>query len=483
MAEFKVLIVDDSPFMRRVFSDVVDADPAFKVLATASNGIEAVDLALKLKPDIITMDLEMPQMNGLEALQRIMEILPIPIIMLSAVTDNGTRDTIKALQYGALDFIRKPDGAVKLDIVQVGVQLLEKLRIALETMNSGSFRMLPAVEEKAEPLPSLHEPDINVAVLPLQEEKRVHSIPLKQTLTKAITKPIQPVIDSAKSIEKLPKAPLAPAARELLKPHKPLKPLKPFKPSPLAESRTPVESELVMGTKLASTAVDKLTPKRTPKALPPTDKRSQEKEGTKSNQTSTTFSHLVAIGTSTGGPRALHEVLTGIPADYPAPILVVQHMPPKFTHSLAQRLDNFCSIHVREAVDGEGVESATAYIAPGGYHMSLAKDNKGLYRIKLTQEGPRSGHMPSVDVLFESLLGQQQLKRHIVLMTGMGSDGAKGMKALQEDGAMTTIAEAENTCVVYGMPRSAVELEAVSHLLPLQQIAPKLVQEVMHRIR
>ena len=175
----------------------------------------------------------------------------------------------------------------------------------------------------------------------------------------------------------------------------------------------------------------------------------------------------MAIGTSTGGPRALHEVLTGIPADYPAPILVVQHMPPKFTHSLAQRLDNFCSIHVREAVDGEGVESATAYIAPGGYHMSLAKDNKGLYRIKLTQEGPRSGHMPSVDVLFESLLGQQQLKRHIVLMTGMGSDGAKGMKALQEDGAMTTIAEAENTCVVYGMPRSAVELEAVSHLLPI----------------
>ena len=248
MAEFKVLIVDDSPFMRRVFSDVVDADPAFKVLATASNGLKPLTLALKLKPDIITMDLEMPQMNGLEALQRIMEILPIPIIMLSAVTDNGTRDTIKALQYGALDFIRKPDGAVKLDIVQVGVQLLEKLRIALETMNNGSFRMLPAVEEKAESLPSPPEPDINVAVLPLQEEKRVHSIPLKQTLTKAITKQIQPVIDSAKSIEKLPKAPLAPAARELLKPHKPLK-LKPFKPSPLAESRTSVESELETGDK------------------------------------------------------------------------------------------------------------------------------------------------------------------------------------------------------------------------------------------
>jgi two-component system chemotaxis response regulator CheB len=184
------------------------------------------------------------------------------------------------------------------------------------------------------------------------------------------------------------------------------------------------------------------------------------------------------MGTSTGGPRALHEVLTGIPADFPAPILVVQHMPPKFTHSLAQRLDNFCNIQVREAVDGEVIETATAYIAPGGRHMTLGKKANGKYRIILSDEGPRGGHMPSVDVTFESLLGQQQLKRHVVLMTGMGSDGAKGMKALQMDGAVTTIAEAEQTCVVYGMPRSAVELGAASHVIPLQTIASVLVQEV-----
>jgi two-component system chemotaxis response regulator CheB len=156
-------------------------------------------------------------------------------------------------------------------------------------------------------------------------------------------------------------------------------------------------------------------------------------------------------------------------------------MPPKFTNSLAQRLDNFCSIHVREAVDQEPVETATAYIAPGGRHMTLKKDAKGKFRIHLSDEGPRGGHMPSVDVMFESLLGHQQLKRHVVLMTGMGSDGAKGMKALQSDGAVTTIAEAEQTCVVYGMPRSAVELGAVSHLLPLQEIASTLVQGVKLR--
>jgi two-component system chemotaxis response regulator CheB len=156
-------------------------------------------------------------------------------------------------------------------------------------------------------------------------------------------------------------------------------------------------------------------------------------------------------------------------------------MPPKFTNSLAQRLDSFCSIHVREAKDGEVVETATAYIAPGGRQMSLSKDTGGKYRIKLSDEGPRSGHMPSVDFMFESLIGQRQLKRHAVLMTGMGSDGAKGMLALRQDGAQTTIAEAEQTCVVYGMPRSAVELGAATHQLPLQGIAPALVQEVKFR--
>jgi two-component system, chemotaxis family, protein-glutamate methylesterase/glutaminase len=437
MPEFKVLIVDDSPFMRKVFSDVIDADASFKVLATASNGKEAVNLALKLKPDIITMDLEMPHMNGIEALQLIMAIHPTPVIMLSAVTDNGTRDTIKALQYGALDFIRKPDRAVKLDIHQVGVQLLEKLHIALESMNEGVFRMMPAVEEKM--------------VSPPQS-------------TSSITELVSGVLEEVNN-------PLVSSARRQY-----------LSPIPKKEIQFNAETIRLMEIKTDSeNAVKELPAKRLPKTAVHSEKPAQTNADLKNNHTSTLFSHLVAIGTSTGGPRALHEVLTGIPADFPAPILVVQHMPPKFTHSLAQRLDKFCNIHVREAVDQEPVETATAYIAPGGKHMSLGKDAKGKFRIHLSDEGPRGGHMPSVDVMFESLLGHQQLKRHVVLMTGMGSDGAKGMKALQLDGALTTIAEAEQTCVVYGMPRSAVELGAVSHLIPLQEIASTLVQGVKLR--
>lgn len=482
MSEFNVLIVDDSPFMRRVFSDFVDSDSAFKVLATASNGIEAVDLTLKLRPDIITMDLEMPQMNGLEALKRIMAIHPVPVIMLSAVTDNGTRDTIKALQYGAFDFIRKPDGAVKLDIQQVGEQLLEKLHIAVEMMNNGTFRMLPAVEEK---VASISLPVVNVpkSTKLLEFELQNPLIVDTDNSRKSKLEAEQPLAAPSSTI----RSDLATNNETFTNTRKPLLTSTPASSSGKLKPKAPElqqasEIMLKQERKVASADMEKKIPaKREPKTAVPLEKQGQSKVEAKNNIVSTTFTQLVAIGTSTGGPRALHEVLTCLPADFPAPVLVVQHMPAKFTHSLAQRLDSYCNIHVREAVDGEPVETATAYIAPGGKHMSLHKDGKGKFWVKLTEEGPRSGHMPSVDVLFESLIGHQQLKRHIVLMTGMGSDGARGMKSLQSDGASTTIAEAEQTCVVYGMPRSAVELGAVSHLIPLQEIASTLVKEVKLR--
>ncbi|PRX72483.1 two-component system chemotaxis response regulator CheB [Cohnella sp. SGD-V74] len=495
MTELKVLIVDDSPFMRKVFSDVIDIDSAFKVLATACDGEEAVKLTLELKPDIITMDLEMPRMNGIEALQNIMAMRPTPVIMLSAVTDNGTRDTIRALQFGAIDFIRKPDGAVKLDIRQVGEQLLEKLRIVAETIDKGPLRMLPAVVEKAaEEAPSSPSPAARAvretkeaalaaaaaAESPPGEESAGNSSSSKEAPVKKPTIALPRIDKPQKLIRRETEIrksdpPARPAFAGAPKPPKPQEPPEILrKPARATDGGTPltvVKKEARPPLRQPNVA-QTVAPNAPPPAAPPPP---AEPKPTSS------FTQIVAIGTSTGGPRALHEVLTGIPADFPAPILVVQHMPPKFTHSLAQRLDSFCSIHVREATDGEQIETATAYIAPGGKHMSLAKDASGKYRVKLSNEGPRSGHMPSVDVLFESLIGHRQLKRHAVLMTGMGSDGAKGMKALLDDGAQTTIAEAEQTCVVYGMPRSAVELGAATHQVPLQGIAPVLVQEMKSR--
>lgn len=476
MPEFNVLIVDDSPFMRKVFSDVIDADASFRVLATAGNGMEAVELALKLRPDIITMDLEMPQMNGIEALRRIMSVRPTPVIMLSAVTDNGTRDTIKALQYGAFDFIRKPDGAVKLDIRQVGEQLIEKLHIAVQTVSNGAFRMLPAVEEKAEP-PPVPEPRIPKQEPPVQStappdeastERKKEEPKAQPSSDRAQPSSIEPTKPSLLSIDKR-NAKLPPS-----KPNTGLAKLEGFAAGTVQEQRTLPERKRAASLPNKK-PVEPIAPPAAEAPAAPSRPKAVRREA------STSFNHIVVIGTSTGGPRALHEVLTGIPEHFAAPILIVQHMPPKFTHSLAQRLDSFCSIHVREAADGELVESATAYIAPGGKHMLLVKDAKGTYRIKLTEDPPKSGHRPSVDVLFESAAEHVGLKRHAVLMTGMGSDGAKGMKALQASGALTTIAEAEETCVVYGMPRSAVELGAASHVLPLQSISSVLVREVNAR--
>ncbi|MBB6636721.1 protein-glutamate methylesterase/protein-glutamine glutaminase [Cohnella thailandensis] len=510
MARFKVLVVDDSPFMRKVFSDFISADPSFEVAATASDGLEAIEKTLAIGPDVITMDLEMPSMNGLEALRRIMTLRPTPVIMLSAVTDNGTRDTIKALQYGALDFIRKPDGSVKLDIMQVGDSLREKLHVAVELAKSENARMLASADDFAEREEEPKEDSRALAppaepAAPPENHKSASSDRLEK-----LDKPEMPM--GRKQPDVLPPMPQKEISSQPAKRTGKLPPTVP-KPSGdipkkasltrsgsvaegAAKRNSPTDKLSASSGKLAaSTGQDRSKPEtRKDSAQSPPDSPEAkrvpfaEAAGSKGKADQKvpgkpTFGHIVAIGTSTGGPRALQEVLTSIPPDFPAPILIVQHMPPKFTHSLAQRLDNFSKIHVCEAADGDLVLTGTAYIAPGGRHMTLARDSAGGYRIALSDDAQVSGHRPSVDRLFESLIGVKDMKRHVVLMTGMGSDGARAMKALQEDGAETLIAESEQTCVVYGMPRSAVELGAASQVLNLQQIAPALVHEVTARKR
>jgi two-component system, chemotaxis family, protein-glutamate methylesterase/glutaminase len=364
MQTYDVLVVDDSVFMRKLISDFVASHPGFRVVATAKNGREAVELVHKWKPHVVTMDIEMPEMNGLEALRVIMKEYPIPVIMLSSLTQEGAVETIKALEWGAFDFVGKPSGSISLDLHKVKDILIEKLTIAVKA---------------------------NVKKIGL--------------------------------LDPPPRLPKLEVGNGLIK-------------------STPNERASVAG------------------------------------NLSTRFDHLVAIGTSTGGPRALHTVLSGLPAAFPAPIVVVQHMPPNFTKSLSQRLDSVSQIKVCEAEDGMKLESGTAYIAPGGFHMMVARNGPQSYRIHLSEDHPRGGHRPSVDMLFESLLPLKELKRHIVLMTGMGSDGAKGMLALKQAGALTTIAESDETCVVYGMPRAAVELQCVTDILAQQQIARKLTDAV-----
>ncbi|KIL39230.1 chemotaxis protein CheY [Gordoniibacillus kamchatkensis] len=364
---YRILVVDDSVFMRRIISDLIAEDPELEVIGTARNGKEAVEQVKLLRPQAVTLDVEMPEMNGLEALRHIMSEAPTPVIMLSSLTQEGARETIRALELGAFDFICKPSGSISLDLYKVKQQLHEKLRAAVK-----------ANVKKASPLAAQ-------AALP--------------------PKP----------------APAAPAARG--------------------------------AAAVPNAAADKPAG-------------------------STQFEHLIAIGTSTGGPRALHHVVSQLPSNLPAPVLIVQHMPPNFTKSLAQRLNDVSRVKVVEAEDGQVLETGTAYVAPGGWHMTAHRDSKHVYRIRLNKDDPRSGHRPSVDVLFESLVPLKELKRHAVIMTGMGSDGARGMLAMRQSGAVTTIAEAEESCVVYGMPRAAAKLNAATDVLMQQDIARKLAQSV-----
>ncbi|GIP33087.1 chemotaxis response regulator protein-glutamate methylesterase [Paenibacillus sp. J2TS4] len=359
MRPYRVLVVDDSIFMRKIISDLLSGNPRLQVVDTAINGADAIEKVKRLKPDVVTMDVEMPVMDGLEALQRIMAEHPTPVVMLSSLTQEGAAATVQALQWGAVDFVGKPSGSISLDLYKVKLELHQKLMMAARS-----------------------------------KVRVVEAPPLTITM-----------------------------------------------PDPV-----------------------------------PQVKREEGAEKGRDQMAGRKFSHLIAIGTSTGGPRALQQVLSGLPKRFPAPILIVQHMPPVFTKSLARRLDSSSEIKVVEAEEGMPVESGTAYIAPGGYHLLLNRQGPHGYGIRLSEEGTRSGHRPSVDVLFESLVPYKELKRHAVLMTGMGSDGAAGLLALKQAGARTTIAESEETCVVYGMPRAAVERGAAMYILPQQRISGKLLE-------
>lgn len=350
MGKIKLLVVDDSLFMRKMIVRLVEEDADIEVVGTARDGAEGIRMIRELRPDVVTMDIEMPEMNGLEALATIMEELPTRVIMISSLTREGAEETITALQKGAVDFIPKPQGTAGLGITSAKEEIVAKIKAAART-------------------------------------------------------PLSVLISARRG-----------GMRQL--------------------SREPKRVAF---------------------------------EGERE------FRQVVAIGTSTGGPKALESVLTGLPADFPYPVLIVQHMPPKFTLSLAQRLNNLCQIRVVEAEDGQVVQGGTAYIAPGGYHMTLLKHREG-YRIALHQEPPQNGHRPSVDVMFDSVAAVPNVKKHFVLLTGMGIDGAKAMAQAKRKGADSTIAEAQETCVVFGMPRAAINLNCVDHIVPVTVIAAKLRQ-------
>ncbi|AZE90479.1 protein-glutamate methylesterase/protein-glutamine glutaminase [Pseudomonas orientalis] len=373
----KVLVVDDSGFFRRRVSEILSADPTIQVVGTATNGKEAIDQAIALKPDVITMDYEMPMMDGITAVRHIMQRCPTPVLMFSSLTHEGARVTLDALDAGAVDFLPKNFEDISRNPEKVKQMLCEKVH-SISRSNRRSLFSAPA------PAPA----------------------------------PVAAPAASNGSTFGRPAPAPAPVARTA--------PLPVRTSSPAA-------------------------------AHSPAPKRKAYK--------------LVAIGTSTGGPVALQRVLTQLPANFPAPIVLVQHMPAAFTKAFAERLDKLCRISVKEAEDGDILRPGLALLAPGGKQMMV--DGRGA--IKILPGDERLNYKPCVDITFGSAAKSYGDKVLAVVLTGMGADGREGARLLKQGGSAIW-AQDEASCVIYGMPMAIVKADLADAVYSLDDIGKHLVE-------
>jgi len=378
---YKVLVVDDSSFFRRRVTDILNKDPQLEVIDVAVNGQEAVDKALALKPDVITMDIEMPVLNGIAAVKKIMVQSPTAILMFSSLTHQGAKSTLEALEAGALDFLPKKFSEIAQNSDEAGSLLRQR-----------------------------------VAQLARKRGVAKSQLITNRTVTTR-TSATQTSISTRKSQASLTRAVV--------------------------------------------------------------ERSETKKQQAIFNKPSGKNYKLLAIGTSTGGPVALQKILTQLPANFPLPIIMVQHMPATFTQAFANRLNSLCEINIKEASDGDVLKPGCAYLAPGGRQMIIS-GTENAAKIKIIDDNSaKITFKPSVDVSFGSAAKIFNGNVLGVILTGMGADGREGSRMLKAKGA-TIWAQDEQTSVVYGMPQ-AVHAAGISQLsLPLDSVASTILKEVTH---
>ncbi|WP_369601760.1 chemotaxis response regulator protein-glutamate methylesterase [Hahella sp. SMD15-11] len=383
----KVLVVDDSGFFRRRIVEILNGVPGITVVGTASNGREAIEQARALKPDVITMDYEMPLMDGISAVRAIMQEQPTPVLMFSSLTHEGARVTLDALEAGAIDYLPKQFEDIARDNQGIQKTLADKIRAVARAryrLRSPSGPAAPATTDR-------------------QARQATGARPT--TATQRTTRP-QGAKDS---------------------------------PERVAVRKTPAASSTGKKTARQSFA-------------------------------------LVAIGTSTGGPVALQNVLTPLPANFPAPIVLVQHMPASFTPAFAERLNRLCKIQVKQAEHGEQLRAGVAYLAPGGLQMMIERSGSH-GKIVIRDGGDRLHYKPCVDVTFGSIARAYPGKALGIILTGMGADGKDGCRLMKQTGCPIW-AQDEETSVIYGMPMAVAKAGLTDEILPLDQIAQRLVETV-----
>jgi two-component system chemotaxis response regulator CheB len=376
MAKTRVVVVDDSALVRSLLTEIINRQPDMECVGTATDPLVAREMIRNLNPDVITLDVEMPRMDGLDFLSRLMRLRPMPVVMVSTLTERGAEVTLKALELGALDFVAKPKIGITDGLKQLAEDITEKIRAA----------------------------------------SKAH---IRRMVVPTVTTVPQTTSALGSAAEALHAQTSRPgASRTVAAP--------PERPSPTPIGRLSTEK-------------------------------------------------IIFIGASTGGTEATKDVLINLPADCPA-VMITQHMPAGFTKSYAARLDSLCRIRVAEARDGERVLPGHAYIAPGGFHLSVERSGAN-YIARVTEGEPVNRHKPSVEVLFNSaarVVGPNALG---VMLTGMGADGAKAMLAMRDAGSFN-IAQDEESCVVFGMPKEAIAQGAAHEVLSLNRIAARLIERL-----
>jgi two-component system chemotaxis response regulator CheB len=370
----KGLVVDDSGFFRRRVTEILAGDPQIKVVGTASNGREAVDQALALRPDVVTMDYEMPVMDGITAVREIMQRCPTAVLMFSSLTYEGARVSLDALDAGAADYLPKNFEDISRNPDKVRQLLCERVHALARTNRRSLGLGGSGVSSPVAPTPPA--PTLNTGT------------------ARPGLRPADPVVQ---------------------------------RPAPTPARNSP----------------------------PPRRKHFQ----------------LVAIGTSTGGPVALQKVLTQLPASFPSPLLLIQHMPAAFTKAFAERLDKLCRISVKEAEDGDTLRAGVALLAPGGKQMMV--DARGVVRILPGDD--RLNFKPSVDVTFGSAAKVLRDKVLAVVLTGMGADGREGARMLKQAGS-DVWAQDEASCVIYGMPMAIAKANLADGIYSLDEIGRHLAE-------
>ena len=374
----KVVVVDDSAFVRNFLTALLEKDPGVKVVATAKDGLDGIEAIRKHEPHVVTLDVEMPRMNGLEALAVIMKEMPCPVLMVSSLTSEGAEATLKALELGAADFIaKKPvmDNTYQEDVLK---------RVRAVARGGAIMRMRRLA----------------------QQRENAQRAAASTSLT---SRPATPASD-----------------------------LPPARPT------------VQVGASLAPAAAP-AGPLSIPAGRPLRD--------------------IVAIGVSTGGPPAVQKILSALPANFPAAILIAQHMPAAFTGPFAARLNNSCALNVKEAQNGEKVRTGTVYISPGGQHLTV----KPNLDIVISPEPASELYKPSATLLMDSVGRVFGRKALGVMLTGMGSDGLEGAKIFKQQGGRL-IAQSEQTCVVYGMPKAVVDAGITDEVVDLENIPQAIIE-------